>query len=164
VTTQFGAALAEALPRLRRYAIALVGDPATADDLVQDCLERAWKNRDTLRDGTTIFAWLRAILHNVNVDRVRLGRRRPNEAESLDMVSETIAAGMTGDDPSLSMDVVRAMNQLSMEHRQVLLLIGLEGISYREAADELGLPIGTVMSRLARARETLRALLKEGAR
>jgi RNA polymerase sigma-70 factor (ECF subfamily) len=80
------------------------------------------------------------------------------------MVSETIAAGMTGDDPSLSMDVVRAMNQLSMEHRQVLLLIGLEGISYREAADELGLPIGTVMSRLARARETLRALLKEGAR
>ena len=163
MTTQFGAALAEALPRLRRYAIALVGDPATADDLVQDCLERAWKNRDTLRDGTTVFAWLRTILHNANIDRIRLRRRRPNEAESLDMVSDTIAAGMPSNDPSLSMDVVRAMNQLSMEHRQILLLIGLEGISYREAAAELGLPIGTVMSRLARARETLRALLEAGA-
>jgi len=163
VTTQFGAALAEALPRLRRYAIALVGDIATADDLVQDCLERAWKNRDTLRDETAIFAWLRTILHNANIDRVRLRRHRPNEAESLDTISETIAAGMTGDGPSVSMDVVRAMNQLSIEHRQILLLIGLEGVSYREAADELGVPIGTVMSRLARARERLRALLEDGA-
>jgi RNA polymerase sigma-70 factor (ECF subfamily) len=155
--------LVEALPRLRRYATALVGDVATADDLVQDCLERAWKNRDTLRDESTVYAWLRTILHNANIDRIRLRRRRPDEAESLDTVSETIAAGMTDDGPSLSMDVVRAMNQLSIEHRQILLLIGLEGVSYREVADELGLPIGTVMSRLARARERLRALLEEGA-
>jgi RNA polymerase sigma-70 factor (ECF subfamily) len=155
--------LVEALPRLRRYATALVGDVATADDLVQDCLERAWKNRDTLRDESTVYAWLRTILHNANIDRIRLRRRRPDEAESLDTVNETIAAGMTDDGPSLSMDVVRAMNQLSIEHRQILLLIGLEGVSYREVADELGLPIGTVMSRLARARERLRALLEEGA-
>jgi RNA polymerase sigma-70 factor (ECF subfamily) len=161
VTTQFGAALADALPRLRRYAIALVGDVATADDLVQDCLERAWRNRDTLRDGRAAFAWLRTILHNANIDRIRLRRRRLDEAESLDTVSETIIAGMRDDDPSLSMDVVRAMNQLSFEHRQILLLIGLEGVSYREVADELGVPIGTVMSRLARARERLRALLED---
>jgi RNA polymerase sigma-70 factor (ECF subfamily) len=155
--------LAEALPRLRRYAIALAGDISTADDLVQDCIERAWKNRSAMKDESAIFAWLRAILHNVNIDRVRLRRRRPDEAENLDAVSDTLSDGAAGDELALSMDFVRAMNRLTAEHRQVLLLIGLESLSYREVADELGVPIGTVMSRLARARERLRALLEEGA-
>lgn len=155
--------MVEALPRLRRYAIALVGDVSTADDLVQDCIEHAWKNRSALRDEKAIFAWLRAILHNANINRVRLRRRRPDEAESLDAVSETFSNEAAGDGPALSMDVVRAMNRLTMEHRQVLLLIGLEGLSYREVADELGVPLGTVMSRVARGRERLRALLEEGA-
>jgi RNA polymerase sigma factor (sigma-70 family) len=163
VTAQFGAALAEALPRLRRYAIALVGDVSTADDLVQDCIERAWKNRNTMKNERAIFAWLRVILHNANIDRVRLRRRRPEEAESLDAMSETLSNGAAGDELALSMDFVRTMNRLTIEHRQVLLLIGLESLSYREVADELGVPIGTVMSRLARARERLRALLEEGA-
>jgi RNA polymerase sigma factor (sigma-70 family) len=154
--------LAEALPRLRRYAIALAGDVSTADDLVQDCIERAWKNRSAIKDERAIFAWLRAILHNVNIDRVRLRRRRPEEAESLDAVSETLSNGAAGDELARSMEFVRAMNRLTIEHRQVLLLIGLESLSYREVADELGVPIGTVMSRLARARERLRALLEEG--
>ena len=155
--------MAEALPRLRRYAIGLAGDVSTADDLVQDCMERAWKNRSTLKDDTAIFGWLRAILNNVNIDRVRLRRRRPDETESLDAVSDTLASATEGDSAAPSMDVVRAMNQLTIEHRQMLLLIGVEGLSYREVADELGLPIGTVMSRLARARERLRALLGGGA-
>jgi RNA polymerase sigma factor (sigma-70 family) len=155
--------LAEALPRLRRYAIALAGDVSTADDLVQDCLERAWKNRSTLKDEKAIFAWLRAILHNVNIDRVRLRRRRPDEAESLDAVQDTLSNAASGDGVAPSMDVIRAVNQLTLEHRQVLLLIGVEGLSYREVADELGVPTGTVMSRLARARERLRALLEGGA-
>ena len=160
MTAEFGAALTEALPRLRRYAIALVGDISTADDLVQDCLERAWKNRGALQDRGTIFAWLRSIMHNANIDRVRLRRRRPDEAESLDELAETLAAvSATGD--SSSIDVVRAMNRLSAEHRQVLLLIGVEDLSYRDAAMELGVPVGTVMSRLARARQRLRALLDE---
>jgi RNA polymerase sigma-70 factor (ECF subfamily) len=154
--------LVDALPRLRRYAIALAGDISTADDLLQDCIERAWKNRSAMKDESAIFAWLRAILHNVNIDRVRLRRRRPDEAENLDTVSETLAHGATGDEFALSMDFIRAMNQLTVEHRQVLLLIGLESLSYREVANELGVPIGTVMSRLARARERLRALLEEG--
>jgi RNA polymerase sigma-70 factor (ECF subfamily) len=162
VSAQFGAALAEALPRLRRYAIALAGDVSTADDLMQDCMERAWKNRNAMKDERAIFAWLRTILHNANIDRVRLRRRRPDEAESLDAVSDTLSNGAAGDGPALSMDVVRAVNRLTIEHRQVLLMIGLEGLSYREIADELGVPIGTVMSRLARARERLRALLEEG--
>jgi RNA polymerase sigma-70 factor (ECF subfamily) len=161
VTAQFGAALAEALPRLRRYALALAGDVATADDLIQDCMERAWKNRSAMKDERAIYAWLRTILHNANIDRVRLRRRRPDEAQSLDELSEVLSTGEAGDGPAPSMDLVRAMNRLTLEHRQILLLLGLEGLSYREIADELGMPIGTVMSRIARARERLRTLLEE---
>jgi RNA polymerase sigma-70 factor (ECF subfamily) len=163
VAAEFGASLAKALPRLRRYAIALVGDRPTADDLVQDCLERAWRNRSAIKDEKAIFGWLRTILHNANIDRVRRRRRRPDEAETLDAVSDALSTGASGDHATPSMDLVRAMNQLTVEHRQILLLIGLEGLSYREVADELGVPMGTVMSRLARARERLRALLEEGA-
>jgi RNA polymerase sigma-70 factor (ECF subfamily) len=155
--------LAEALPRLRRYAIALAGDVSTADDLVQDCMERAWKNRSAMKDERALFAWLRTILHNANIDRVRLRRRRPEEAESLDAVTDTLSNGAAADELALSRDFLRAMNRLTIEHRQVLLLIGLESLSYREVADELGVPIGTVMSRLARARERLRALLEDSA-
>jgi RNA polymerase sigma-70 factor (ECF subfamily) len=126
-------------------------------------MERAWKNRSTLKDDAAIFAWLRAILNNVNIDRVRLRRRRPDEAESLDAVADTLASATESDSAAPTMAVVRAMNQLTIEHRQMLLLIGVEGLSYREVADELGLPVGTVMSRLARARERLRALLGGGA-
>ncbi len=156
--------MAEALPRLRRYAIALAGDVATADDLVQDCMERAWRNRGAVKDNRTLYAWLRTILHNLNIDRARLRRRRPEEVENLDAVSDSLADKPDGDGPGASIDIVGAMNQLAMEHRQVMLLVGLEGLSYREVADELGVPIGTVMSRLARARERLRALLEAGAR
>jgi RNA polymerase sigma-70 factor (ECF subfamily) len=148
---------------VRRYAIALVGDVPTADDLVQDCIERAWKNRSTMKDERALFTWLRVILHNANIDRVRLRRRRPEETESLDTVSETLSNGAASDELALSMDMVRAMNRLTVEHRQVLLLVALESLSYREVADELGVPIGTVMSRLGRARERLRTLLEEGA-
>ena len=162
MTALFGAALAEALPRLRRYAIALVGDVSTADDLLQDCMERAWRNQAAITDERAIFPWLRAILHNLNIDRIRLRRRRPNEAETLDAIAETLAGSTAGDGPARSMDVVRAMNRLSFEHRQILLLVGVEGLSYREIADELSIPAGTVMSRLARARDRLRALLEEG--
>jgi RNA polymerase sigma-70 factor (ECF subfamily) len=161
VTAPFGAALAEALPRLRRYAIALAGDVATADDLLQDCMERAWKNQAAITDERALFPWLRAILHNVNIDRIRLRRRRPNETETLDAIAETLAGSDASDGPALSTDVIRSMNQLSFEHRQILLLVGVEGLNYREIAGELGVPVGTVMSRLARARERLRALLEE---
>ena len=111
-----------------------------------------------------MFAWLRVILHNANIDRVRLRRRRPNEAESLDAVSETIALAAAPEGVSPPIDVVRAMQRLSLEHRQVLLLVALEGLSYREVAAELAVPVGTVMSRLARAREQLRTLLEGGGR
>jgi RNA polymerase sigma-70 factor (ECF subfamily) len=126
-------------------------------------MERAWKNQNALRDKATIYPWLRTILHNLNIDRVRLRRRRPDALEGLDAAMiETLADDRAADDPAASMDVARAMNRLTIEHRQVLLLTALEGLSYREIADELGVPIGTVMSRLARAREQLRTLLEAG--
>jgi RNA polymerase sigma-70 factor (ECF subfamily) len=124
-------------------------------------MERAWKNQAAITDERALFPWLRAILHNVNIDRIRLRRRRPNETETLDAIAETLAGSYAGDGPALSMDVIRAMNKVSFEHRQILLLVGVEGLSYREIAGELGIPTGTVMSRLARARERLRLLLEE---
>jgi RNA polymerase sigma-70 factor (ECF subfamily) len=98
----------------------------------------------------------------VNVDRVRLNRRRPSETDGLDILAETAAWGLAPQGTSPPLDIVRALQGLSLEHRQVVLLIALEGLSYREAAAELAVPVGTVMSRLARARERLRILL-EGA-
>jgi len=124
-------------------------------------MERAWKNQAAITDERALFPWLRAILHNVNIDRIRLRRRRPNETETLDAIAETLAGSDAGDGSALSADVIRSMNQLSFEHRQILLLVGVEGLSYREIAGELGVPVGTVMSRLARARERLRARLEE---
>jgi len=161
---EFGVVLARILPLLRRYAIALAGDVSTADDLVQDCLERAWKSRGDLKDETALLSWLRTILHNVNIDRLRLRRRRPEEPESPDVMNETFSRGAPRDGPAPSMDLIRAMNGLTLEHRQVLLLVALEGLSYREVAEELGIPVGTVMSRLARARERLRARLEAESR
>jgi RNA polymerase sigma-70 factor (ECF subfamily) len=160
-TARFSAALVDALPRLRRYAIAMVGDVATADDILQDCIERAWKSRDSLRAGPQIFAWLRTILHNAHIDWIRRSRPRA-PVVALDELSEELAAGPSLDAATPALDVARAMNSLSAEHRQVLLLVGLEGLSYREVADELGVPIGTVMSRLARARDRLRQALESG--
>ncbi len=137
----------------------MVGDVSVADDLVQDCLERAWKNRETMRGDGGIFAWLRVILYNVHIDRIRLNRRRPPETDGLDSLAET-ACGTAPPGLSAPSDIVRALQALSAEHRQVVLLVALEGLSYREAAAELAVPLGTVMSRLARARERLRALLE----
>ena len=127
MTAPFGAALAEALPRLRRYAIALAGDVATADDLLQDCLERAWKNQAAITDEKALFPWLRAILHNVNIDRIRRRRRRPYEAESLDAIAETLAGSCAGDGPA------RHRRHLAMNRaRQVPLLVGGEGLACSE--------------------------------
>jgi RNA polymerase sigma-70 factor (ECF subfamily) len=152
---QFNAALLAELPRLRRYAIALVGDLALADDLVQDSAERALRRRMSLIDHGRLYAWLRSILHNLCVDAVRQRRRRGVHVDLEDM-AEILTTGNSTAERAAAIDLTRAMAGLSIEHRQIMLLVGLEGLSYREVADELGIPVGTVMSRLARAREQLR--------
>jgi RNA polymerase sigma-70 factor (ECF subfamily) len=154
----FGTALQAQLPRLRRYAIALAGNTALADDLVQDAAERALSRRSTLADKELLYPWLRSILHNLHIDELRRRRSRGTPVDIAD-VADTIALSAPSADRSATRDFVRAMNQLSIEHRQILLLSGVEGLSYKEIAAELSIPIGTVMSRLARAREQLRLRL-----
>lgn len=160
----FTAAEIEALiPRLRRFARALTGSREAADDLTQDTLERAWTKRELWQAGTNLRAWLFAVMHGVFVNGTR--RRRPTE--SLDAMQST---GGERRDDSASVetaialrDMRAALLRLPDDQRQVVLLVGLEQCSYAEAAEVLGVPIGTVMSRLARGRERLRQLLEEGA-
>ena len=151
-----GALLAQ-VPGLRRYAAALVGNAADADDLVQDCIERALVRQDTLREPGSLGRWLKTILHNLYVTKLR---RRGAPSVPIEDFAEDVALSVPPEDQGQIRDLVRALAGLSVEHRQILLLISLEGLSYREVAEVLDIPIGTVMSRLARARERLRSLLE----
>ncbi|MEA3195800.1 MAG: hypothetical protein QOD26_4133 [Betaproteobacteria bacterium] len=147
--------LVELIPRLRRYARALVGDRATADDLVQDTLERAWAKLHLYRRGTDLRAWLFTVMHNVHVNRVRAAR----PTDPLDDEMPELAQRASQGDALLVRDLDRAISRLPDEQRAVLLLVTLEEMSYDTVARALDIPIGTVMSRLSRAREKLRAMM-----
>ncbi len=147
--------LVDLIPRLRRYARALVGDRATADDLVQDTLERAWAKLHLYRRGTDLRAWLFTVMHNVHVNRVRATRL----TDVLDDEMPELAQRAPQGDALLVRDLDRGIARLPAEQRAVLLLVTLEEMSYDEVARTLGIPIGTVMSRLSRAREKLRAMM-----
>lgn len=147
--------LVELIPRLRRYARALVGDRATADDLVQDTLERAWAKLHLYRRGTDLRAWLFTVMHNVHVNRVRAARA----TDQLDDEMPELAQRASQGDALLVRDLDRAITRLPDEQRAVLLLVTLEEMSYDTVARALDIPIGTVMSRLSRAREKLRAMM-----
>jgi RNA polymerase sigma-70 factor (ECF subfamily) len=147
--------IVELIPRLRRYARALVGDAAAADDLVQDTLERAWSRFHLYRRGTDLRAWLFTVMHNVFVNQVRAARR----GAALKDEAPELASPARDDEALVLRDLDRAIQRLPAEQRSVLLLVVLEDMSYEETARTLDIPIGTVMSRLARAREKLRAML-----
>ena len=143
------------IPRLRRYARALTRDASRADDLVQCCLVRAIGKEHLWQPGTDLRAWLFTILHNQHVNdirrSVREGVRVPvEEVAPILTVSPNAAASLQ------LRDLERAIATLPEEQRQVILLVGLEGISYESVAAILEIPIGTVRSRLSRGRETLR--------
>jgi len=146
------------IPRLRRYARALTKDATMADDLVQDCLVRGLAKRHLWQDGTDLRAWLFTIMHNQFVNNVRRG------------VREGSAVGFSETEPSLThaanqgkrlelRDLHRALGQLPEEQRTVILLVGLEGMRYEAVAEVIGVPVGTVRSRLSRGREALRRLM-----
>lgn len=158
---EFRSALIAQLPGLRRYAAALSGGMGAGDDLVQDCVERALRQAERLREPQRLGAWLRSILHNLYIDELRRKRSRGIEEDIAD-VQDDFALSVAPADRAPLHEFVAAMNTLSAEHRQILLLVGLEGMNYREIADELHIPMGTVMSRLARARERLRIALETG--
>ena len=148
--------LVELIPRLRRYARALVGERAAADDLVQDTLERAWAKLHLYRRGTDLRAWLFTVMHNVHVNKVRAAR----PSDSLDEDTPELAQRAAQGDGLLVRDLDRSIALLPAEQRAVLLLVALEDMSYEEVAHSLGIPMGTVMSRLSRAREKLRAMMQ----
>jgi RNA polymerase sigma-70 factor (ECF subfamily) len=148
--------LIELIPRLRRYARALVGERAAADDLVQDTLERAWSKLHLYRRGTDLRAWLFTVMHNVHVNRLRAAR----PTDPLEDEMPELAQRATQGDALVVRDLERAVATLPVAQRQVLLLVALEDLSYEETARVLEIPIGTVMSRLARAREKLRLLMQ----
>lgn len=151
-----GRALLAELPRLRRYARALVGDRAAADDLVQDTLERAWANARQRHAGGELRAWLFSIMHNLRVDQLR--RSGPRLLSLDDEVSLPVGRDTVADGIGL-LDIEAALGRLPEEQRAVLLLVTLEDMRYEDVAEMLGIPVGTVMSRLARGRERLRLLL-----
>ena len=146
----------EHVPRLRRYARALLGDRYAADDLVQDTLERAWNKFHLWRPGSDLRAWLFAIMHNVFVNQVR---SRRSEIERTMEELPAIAVRATQSDALELADVERSLRGLSEEQREVLLLVSVEEMTYDEVSRALEIPVGTVMSRLSRARERLRRLI-----
>jgi RNA polymerase sigma-70 factor (ECF subfamily) len=149
------------IPRLRRYARYLRREPDHADDLVQECLARAIAKLHTWQPGTNLRAWLFVILRNCHINEIRREQR-------IDALDDAPA-----DEPSLTTpgnqetsvalaEVRKAYLSLSEEHREVLLLVAIEGLQYEEAAVILEVPLGTVRSRLSRARQALRQALESG--
>lgn len=149
--------LSEQIPRLRRYARSLTQNISTSDDLVQDCLERAWDKRHTWQEGSNLRAWLFSIMHNTFVNNVRRNKlARDYEASMIEDVPQHAV-----ETNHVLRDLENCLAKLKPEYREVLLLAGLEGLSYKEIATVTETPIGTVMSRLSRGREELRELMSE---
>ena len=142
------------IPNLRRYARALVGDRDGADDLVQDTLERAVRKFHLWRPGD-LRAWLFSIMHNVFVNQLKARKIKPEVEIDEAMIAAHIPTANSVD----VLDLQRALQCLAPEQREVLLLVGLEDMTYADVSTALGIPIGTVMSRLSRGRERLRRLM-----
>jgi RNA polymerase sigma-70 factor (ECF subfamily) len=157
--------LVEHIPALRRFAYGLARDRSKADDLVQDCLARALAREQLFEPSTNLRAWLFTILRNLFLNRIRDERMRPVVSDaSLDWSTSQHTAPGAQFDSLLARQVLNAIDTLAVEQREVLLLVAVEGLSYRETADVIAMPIGTVMSRLSRAREQLRLQLEGSSR
>lgn len=158
--------LVAAIPRLRRYARVLTGDATRADDLVQDTLARAWEKRRLWQAGTDLRAWLFTVMHNVHVNQLALIRR---EAQNVSLDADPAGAAWQLPVRANQLDrielveLVQQIGRLPVDQREVLLLAAVEELRYAEIAAVLAVPIGTVMSRLSRARDKLRRLIAEPA-
>ncbi|MFG6412630.1 RNA polymerase sigma factor [Roseateles sp. DC23W] len=153
-------AMAELLPRLRRFGRTLARTSEDADDLVQVAIEKALTRTDQWTPGTRLDSWMFRIMQNAWIDELRARERRgqtflPEEAG--EQVGDGAASGAALD----AILVRKAVASLSDEHRTVVALVLVEGLSYQEASETLGVPVGTVTSRLSRAREALQQLLGE---
>jgi RNA polymerase sigma-70 factor (ECF subfamily) len=154
---EFARMLEAEIPRLRRYARALTRDIVRADDLVQSCLTRAVAKQHLWQYGTDLRAWLFTIMHNQHVNDVRRGVREGNNVELTEASTLAVESNAV---PTLELrDLETAIGKLPPEQRQVILLVGLEGMAYEEVAKVLKVPVGTVRSRLSRGRDQLRLLM-----
>lgn len=158
---QFLDEMEECVPALRRYARALTHNADLADDLVQDCLERAIRKSGLWRPSGPLRAWLFRILLNVYRNDLRRRRRSPDPLPFDGLASEPQALAVQPGRLALA-ETAKAMQTLPADQREALLLVAVEGMSYGEAAAVLGIPAGTLMSRLGRARATLRRLTETG--
>lgn len=149
------------IPRLRRFGHALTGSPDDGDDLVQEALERALAREDQFQPGTRLDSWIYKIMQNAWIDRKRTDSRRRKVMQPMeDDVHSVSEDGRTSFDARITLRQIREMmTRLHDDERTVLSLVSIEGLTYRQASDVLDIPIGTVMSRLARARGKLNALL-----
>ena len=155
--------IVDQIPALRRYARVLTGDTWAADDLVQDTLERACSKWRLWSAGSDLRAWLFTVMHNLFANQVRRATRQaPGSTVDIDDVAHELVAPDAN--PGTALDLQRCLLRLPQEQRAVLLLVSLEDMSYAEVAKIIGVPIGTVMSRLSRARSRLQALLDAPAR
>lgn len=153
--------LRDLLPALRRFALGLARDAGDADDLVQACLERALSRWRTRRPDGELRAWLFSILYRQFIDAQRRRRRWLGVFERY-ADDESGALAPSAEDTVLARDALAALGGLPAEQRALLLMVAVEGLAYQEAADALGVPIGTVMSRLSRARQRYRELMDGG--
>jgi RNA polymerase sigma-70 factor, ECF subfamily len=157
----FRADLIAQIPYLRRFARALTGDAALADDLVQDCVERALLKSHLYDEARPLRTWLYAVLRNLHLS----GLRRQGRAQLVKTVDELTgfegAVAPSQDGKVALSQVASALDRLPDNQREVIVLVAVEEMSYRDVAEITGVPVGTVMSRLSRARSALRALLGE---
>jgi RNA polymerase sigma factor (sigma-70 family) len=151
--------MVQLLPRLRRFAVALTGSAADGDDLVQDTIERALKNLHAWEPGSRLDSWMFRIAKNRFIDTRRSAKR--SKTEAIETADDHVA--LDGEQAIQShlafRDTAKALQALPAEQRQAVALVLVDGLSYREAADILEIPIGTLTSRIARAREALTAAL-----
>jgi len=156
--TAFHGLIEEQIPRPRRYARALTRNLARSDDLAQDTLARAIAKEHLWQPGTNLRAWLFTLMHNQHVNNVRRIAREGLTVE-LDAVSSSLMATTDPTSSRQPRELDRALSQLADEQRQTVLLVGLEGMSYQEAAEIFNVPVGTVRSRLSRGRDNLSRLM-----
>lgn len=157
--SELHARIVDTIPRLRRYARALLrGDALAADDLVQDCLERALSRLHSWRVDSDLGAWLFTIMHNVYVNQVRRAAAGP-KFTAIDERDDWAAESGSAESGAAVSDLQRALGGLPPDQREIVLLVSMEGLRYHEVAAILGIPEGTVMSRLSRARSQLRVAL-----
>ncbi len=156
MTDRFRKDLAALVPKLRRFALSLAGNQPDADDLVQSACVKALKNAAQFREGTRMDSWMYRIIQTLWIDDRRRAKTRgaPVEPELAGLSDEGLSARLPED--RMMLDMARnAMGALPEKQRIVLSLVAVEGLSYKEAADVLEVPVGTVMSRLSRARDAL---------